>query len=245
MPNSSFAAAPIAPSPRLLLFDLDDTLCDYASARALRLRIAFSLDLASGQDQPVGRDLDRMIVESLAMHPHGTDHFPELFRRFGVGDPTVADAAADWYRRNRFHGLALFDDTAAVLSALRDARRLAGGTAGRRIGVITNGPTEVQRAKVELLGIEDLVDFVIISDEFGAAKPDPTIFREALRLGESAAAEAVFVGDSIEHDMAGARASGIRAIWMNRTNRVWPAEEPAPEHMVDNLAALLPLLGDG
>jgi putative hydrolase of the HAD superfamily len=241
MSTSSRAAGLIVPSPRLLLFDLDDTLCDYARARALRLRIAFSLDRAPGR-VAAARDLDRMIAASLAMHPHGTDHFPELFRRFGVGDGRVAEAAADWYRRNRFEGLVLFDDAAATLAALR---RRGPAANVRRIGVITNGPAEVQRSKVELLGIEAMVDFVIISEEFGAAKPDPAIFREALRRGEAQADDAVFVGDSVEHDMAGARAARIRAIWMNRTGAAWPAAEPPPDYQVDRLSALLPLLGVG
>src|SRR3712207_3151700 len=110
--------APITPSPRLLLFDLDDTLCDYASARAQRLRIAFSLHyggraagLSDGMVSPdAERTLERMIADSLAIHPHGADHFPEVFRRYGIADHSVAEAAMAWYRTHRFHGLALFAD---------------------------------------------------------------------------------------------------------------------------------------
>ncbi|MCC6312389.1 MAG: HAD family hydrolase, partial [Thermomicrobiales bacterium] len=76
-------------------------------------------------------------------------------------------------------------------------------------------PAEVQRAKVRLLGIEDLADFVVISGEFGAAKPDPAIFAEALRLGSASALDAVMVGDMLEFDVAGARASGIASVWIN------------------------------
>src|SRR4051795_7899125 len=88
---------------RLILFDLDDTLCDYASARRERLRIAFSgaLDTAG----KTGVDLDRLVGDSIAIHPHGTDHFPELLNRYGVGDPALAEAAGVWYQTNRFHGL--------------------------------------------------------------------------------------------------------------------------------------------
>ena len=234
--------APIEPAPRALLFDLDDTLCDYASARDRRLRLAFSLDLAaadpsasSGQAlDAAARDLDRMVADSVAMHPHGADHFPELFRRHGVADPAVAEAAMAWYRANRFHSLVLFADAAASLAALRP---------GRRLGLVTNGPTDVQREKIALLGVEPLVDFVLVSEEFGAWKPDPAIFREALRLAGAEAAEAVFVGDSAEHDIAGARAAGIRAVWVNRGGRPWSHPDPPPEYEVPSLSALVPLLG--
>lgn len=235
----------ISPLPKLVLFDLDDTLCDYATARAIRLRIAFSLD--PDQDQNAGprqggsaRDLDRMVADSLALHPHGADHFPILFRRHGIIAEGAAEAAMRWYRENRFHGLRLFDDAVATLTAVR----LAGsGGQARRVGLVTNGPAEVQRAKLDLLGVAALVDFAIISEEFGAWKPDPSIFHEALRLGDATAGEAVFVGDSAEYDMAGARAAGVRAVWVNRTGRPWSEAAPPPDHEIRDLRSLLPLLG--
>ncbi len=226
----------IDPPPRLLLFDLDDTLCDYAAARTLRLRRAF----APALDHAPDLDLDRLIADSIDLHPHGTDHFTDLLLRHGVADPTVAETAADWYRTNRFLGLALFHDAVATLQALRNP---APGVE-RRIGLVTNGPAEVQRAKIALLEVEPLVDFVLVSGEFGAWKPDPAIFAEALRLGGSSADEAVFVGDSAEHDIAGARAAGIRTIWVNRTGCPWAGSDP-PDYEASDLAAVRALLGAG
>ncbi len=232
-------AEPLTPAPRLLLFDLDDTLCDYTSARDQRLRRAFgpaARRLAGrGDPAPV---LDRLVAASVAVHPHGADHFADLLREQGIDEPDLAEAAVDWYRINRFHGLTMFADAAATVAALRTA----GGGPPRRVGVITNGPADVQRAKIELLAIERLVDFVVISGEFGVWKPDPAIFAEALRLGGATAADAVFVGDSVEHDMAGARAAGIRSVWVNPTGRPWPGPDAPPDREVADLSALLPLL---
>ena len=234
------SATATIPPPRLVLFDLDDTLCDYAAARAERLRLAFSLDLGEAAAPAAAsprRDVERMIADSLAMHPHGADHFPELFRRHGVVDAAVAEAAMAWYRTNRFHGLALFADAVATLEAVRLMRPAP------RLGLVTNGPADVQRPKVELLGVERLVDFVLVSGEFGAWKPDPAIFAEALRLGGATADEAIFVGDSAEHDIAGAQAAGIRAVWVNRTGRAWTEPAPPPDQEIPDLTALLALLG--
>ena len=108
--------------------------------------------------------------------------------------------------------------------------------------VPAEAPADVQRAKVELLGIEQLADFVLISGEFGVWKPDPGIFVEALRLGGTAAEDAIFIGDSAEHDIAGARALAIRTIWVNRTGQPWTHDEPPPDLEVASLTALLPLL---
>jgi putative hydrolase of the HAD superfamily len=65
-------------------------------------------------------------------------------------------------------------------------------------------------------GLLELVDGVVTSAEVGAAKPDPKVFRRALSLAGVDGAGAVHVGDSIENDVAGARAAGIRAILVRR-----------------------------
>jgi HAD superfamily hydrolase (TIGR01549 family) len=237
------ATRPLDPQPKAVLFDLDDTLCDYAAAREARLRRAFTLAPDGGNQPREAIDLDRMIAESIHMHPHGADHFPELFVRFGIGDAREAQAAADWYRQNRFHSLRLFPEVEAVFSSVREAVSRGDARTSRPIGIVTNGPTEVQHAKLELLGIDRLVDFVLVSEEFGVAKPDPAIFHEALRLSGVEAEEAIFVGDSVEFDMAGAQAAGVPAVWLNRLQRPWTEPGPPPTREIQSLADLPQLLG--
>ena len=236
------APQPLEPRPKAVIFDLDDTLCDYAAAREARLRRAFTLT-PSGNQSSAAIDLDRMIAESIQIHPHGADHFEELFARFGIADADAARAAADWYRKNRFHGLRLFPETEAVFSTVRNTVSRDDPKAIRPIGIVTNGPTEVQRAKLQLLGIEHLVDFVLISEEFGAAKPDPEIFREALGLAGVGPEEAIFVGDSAEFDMAGARAAGIPTVWVNRHQQPWTGPGSPPTRQIRSLVDLPDLLG--
>jgi putative hydrolase of the HAD superfamily len=237
------APRPLEPRPKAVLFDLDDTLCDYAAAREARLRRAFTLSHDDGTWSREAIDLDRMIAESIHMHPHGADHFEELFPRFGIADVRKARAAANWYRENRFHGLRLFPGVETVFSMVREAVSRVDPKAARPIGIVTNGPTEVQHAKLELLGLDHFVDFVLVSEEFGVAKPDPAIFREALRLAEVRPQEAIFVGDSVEFDMAGARAAGIPTIWVNRQQRPWTESSPPPTRQIRSLADLPRLLG--
>lgn len=235
-PRRSRRAAAVA-LPRLVLFDLDDTLCDYSAARARRLRLAFSGGDDSGASGLRRLDLDRLVEASIAMHPHGTDHFPRLLERFGVADPELAERAASWYQANRFHGLELFPQALPVIERLRSSRRNP-----PRVGVITNGPAEVQREKVTLLGIDRVADFVLISGEFGIEKPDRAIFDEALRLGGVAASEAIMVGDSLDHDIAGARAAGITSVWINPVGRARRRGEPKPDHILRRLDELPRLL---
>jgi FMN phosphatase YigB (HAD superfamily) len=83
---------------------------------------------------------------------------------------------------------------------------------------------------------------VLISGEFGVEKPHPAIFQAALAAGSRRPQDAVFVGDSLEFDIAGARASGIRSIWMNRTQRRRSAVDPEPDHEVRTLRDVRELL---
>lgn len=228
------------PAPQAILFDLDDTLCDYSAARALRLRVAFSLDHAGQPSTGDDDALTEMVAASIAMHPHGVDHFSELFRQFAIGDRAAAERAAAWYRGNRFHGLELFAGSREALQAVRSAHSLPGFR--RQVGIITNGPTEVQRAKITLLGLDELVDFVLISEEFGAAKPDPSIYHAAVARMGVEHADAVFVGDTAEFDMAGAHAAGIRTVWINAAANDWPGPGRAPDHTVAHIKDLLHLV---
>jgi putative hydrolase of the HAD superfamily len=219
-----------------VLFDLDDTLCDYAAARLLRLRIAFAgPDAARPRVDP--DVLERMIAASLAIQPHGADHFADLFAAHGIADPAAAAEAARWYRENRFHGLRMFPDAAATIAAVRRW----GGNRPTAIGIVTNGPADVQREKIRLLGVEALADFALVSGEFGAWKPDRAIFAEALRLAGVGAADALMVGDSLAHDVAGARDAGIRSVWVNRAGRERAVGDPEPDHEIRDVAELLAL----
>jgi HAD superfamily hydrolase (TIGR01549 family) len=227
----------IEPAPSLVLFDLDDTLCDYAAARRIRLRDAFTAALAHAPGGADGIDLDRMIDESIKRHPHGSEHFGELLREYGVDNEEITQEVRRWFHANRFLGLELFPDAIATLRVIRAA------LPGRRIGLITNGPDEIQTDKIALLELGPLVDFAIISGRFGVAKPDPAIFAEGLRLGNATAEETVFVGDSPEYDIVGAQASGIRAIWVNRTGLPWLPNAAAPACTVTSLTELAHCLG--
>jgi len=226
---------PLDPQPELVLFDLDDTLCDYASARWLRLRIAFDQALARLPKRP-DIDLDVLAGESIAIHPHGVEHFKELLGRFEVSEQESVQVAQQWYQANRFYGLNLFEGAQETLVVVRRA------VPGRRVGMITNGPAETQTAKIDLLGLRPLFDFIIISGEFGSAKPDRKIFEEALMLGHATPQESVFIGDSPEFDMAGARNAGLRVVWMNPHSQPWEGPESAPELEIRSLHYVRALL---
>jgi putative hydrolase of the HAD superfamily len=217
--------------PSLVLFDLDDTLCDHDSSLRLRLRLAFGA-AAEGRDD-LDLDLEALIEQAVARSVGGTAHFAELLRAHGIAEPERCQRAIDHYVSDRYRGLQLFDDAVETVSVISQRAH---------VGMITNGPSRIQRDKITRLAIESLFEFILVSEEEGVWKPDPAIFRRALELCGIDAGDAVFVGDSPEHDIAGARAAGIRSIWINRRGRNWPGG-PEPDHVITRLSELTELLG--
>jgi HAD superfamily hydrolase (TIGR01549 family) len=90
------------------------------------------------------------------------------------------------------------------------------------VGIVSNNHTSEQKDKLLALGIANDVAFLMTSEDAGAEKPDPAIFRRALDLAGAEASDAVMVGDNWEADVEGALAAGIRPVWLNRTGRPKP-----------------------
>jgi putative hydrolase of the HAD superfamily len=100
-----------------------------------------------------------------------------------------------------------FDDAAPALADLR-AR-------GQRLVCVSNWDVSLEEV-LDRVGIGGLLDGVVTSAAAGASKPDPAIFAPALRIAGCAPGEALHVGDTPAEDVAGARAAGIRSLWLDR-----------------------------
>jgi putative hydrolase of the HAD superfamily len=136
------------------------------------------------------------------------------------------------------HYFAVHTQARPALSSTLDAI----ARAGLQLGVVTNGPTDKQRRKVEALGLRERLGAVLISAELGIAKPDERIFRAAAQQLGVQPSECMFVGDNPEKDVGGATAVGMRAVWF-RATLPWPEGLPAPHESVASLGELLGLLG--
>jgi putative hydrolase of the HAD superfamily len=106
-----------------------------------------------------------------------------------------------------------YPEVPAVLERLR-----AGGA---RLAVVSNWDVSLHDV-LERTELRGRVDAVVISAEVGVAKPDPAIFRTALERLGAKASDAVHVGDSVEHDVAGARAAGLEAVFVARNGAQAP-----------------------
>ena len=128
-----------------------------------------------------------------------------------------------------------------VCSSLTPSRRCRClRTSGLKLGLITNGSIRMQSRKLQCLALSPLFDTILISDAEGISKPDRQIFHRALERLNTNPAQAVFVGDHPEVDVAGARAAGMQAIWRRDPSVTRVVEA---DGVIDELSDLLAWLG--
>lgn len=223
---------------RAVYFDLDDTLCAYWEAARIGLRKAFD------QHGPPGYTSEELIqywgiaFREFAPSLKKTEWYArylcdggstrlEQMRRTLVhancGDLHVAQKLADVYAEERDAHLRLFDDALATLIALKPKYPL---------GLITNGPADVQRQEIATLSIGRFFDHVFIEGELGFGKPEPEVFRRAELAVGFASEEILFVGNSYGHDIQPAIENCWRTAWIRRPTDLAPSAS-LPEHKPD------------
>jgi putative hydrolase of the HAD superfamily len=203
-------------SVRAVLFDVDFTLCrpgpELSAERYARIAARHGISLDVGR-YDAAREA---AVLNLKRHPELL-HDDTIWHRFtaeifvGMGGPEeiAAGCATEieqgWGISENFE---LFEDAPPVLEELRSG--------GLLIGLVSNGIRDL----TEFVAHHRLdVDAIVDSRTHGRVKPHPTIFRAALEQLGVAAADAVMVGDSLDEDVEGARAIGMRAILIDRAER--------------------------
>ena len=169
------------------------------------------------------------------------DRFRLAYARLGVDPAAVADGVTQELLRRHMGCLA------ASAEAMPGRAELLDWLRGRyRIGLVSNfdyTPTVERLLDVE--GILDRFDTVVVSDAVGWRKPSARIFEAAfMNLGVTPA-ECVFVGDRPELDVAGAKAVGMDAAWLNPDGADYPADLPEPEYTLRRLDELRPILEEG
>jgi HAD superfamily hydrolase (TIGR01549 family) len=237
---------------RAVILDLDDTLIiEEATARAsLRSTARLLPDLDPVRVEEVVLGAARAAWRAGPHHrlavELGIASWEGLWSRFQGCHPCL-DGLAAWaptYRTQAWRaalaelgadGLALAEAMADAYDAaqraghpLIDGAREAveGLSASFRMGLLTNGPSDIQRLKLEGTGLASAFDAVVVSGETGVGKPSPDAFRLVLEGLEVDPSEAVMVGDSWERDVEGALAAGIHPVWISRDRPV-PGTNPA------------------
>jgi putative hydrolase of the HAD superfamily len=208
----------------LALFDLDNTLIHRQSA----LRSVVERFCAAHGLHPA--DVPR-VAEALRDRAYPAT-FVALRRELHLPGP--ASALWDWYVDAISAAVTCPSETLGGLEQLR--------ASGWTVGIVTNGASDVQRAKLRATGLDARVDAVCISDDIGVRKPDPDIFHAAADRCGHLRADGWMIGDNPATDIAGAHDVGLRTIWI-AAGRDWTHPgRPADHNATDASAAVAHLL---
>ncbi|WP_309710992.1 HAD family hydrolase [Armatimonas sp.] len=200
---------------RGIFFDLDDTLID--STGAMRAAI--------GAIQPLVPENSPTEIAAALTHAYhqlwgyGTPGYPALktiattdlrhqltraaLGALGITSTTRLTEIQQTYEAAEHAALRALPSTRETLKTLQPHFSL---------GIITNGPSNIQREKLAQVGLTEFFDVIVADVDFGAPKPDPELFEYARKLIGLPSSELLFVGDSPEADIAGASAAGWRSV---------------------------------
>lgn len=199
------------------MFDLDNTLADRAAAVE-----AWASEFVATHD--LNDEHRRWLIELDGDGYTSRRHvFDTIAERFALEEP---EALLAKYRRRAIELITLMPGAADCLGRLR--------ANGHRLAIVTNGSTAQQNAKVDRLGLRELVDAVIVSETVGVSKPDPQIFLRAATAVGTEIGGAWMIGDSAVNDIAGAQQLKLRTIWIAR-GRTWGGQLPPPDLITDHL----------
>ena len=217
-----------------ILFDADNTLFDFDALAGLRRMFAGYGVSFTDEDHA---EYQRLNAPLWLAYQAGTITARDLqLRRFEDWACRIGVPAAEL--NSRFLGA-----MAEICRPIDGALELLDALRGRfGLGIITNGFTELQKARLQHSGLAGHFDLVVISEEVGVAKPHPGIFEHALAgMGMRSADRVLMVGDNPHADIQGSLDAGLHACWFNPARAPRP-EGLAPHHEIAALAELRPLL---
>ena len=194
---------------RAVFLDMDDTICDTEGLTPLRLA-SVRAALAGVVDAELLRRVTREAVEWDPIGQESVGGPPNRLERM----TRALDLFDDQAQRMR----AVYNDALFAHLRLEDGVEDILAWLGERVvlGLITNGPGELQRRKIAKLGIHEAFDSITISGEVGTHKPDPALFLAALEAGGVRPRESVYVGDRPIIDIDGAQRAGMTAILIRK-----------------------------
>ena len=230
--------------PTAILFDLDDTLLRaYANAEAAWASVAEELAARLHPFAPgaVARAIQAHAREFWAnpeRHRYWRQRLYESRREvvrqaLPALAPEIAELVADRFSARRDEEMRLHPGAVETLDALR-AR-------GVRLGLLTNGAAEPQRAKLARFALERCFDHIQIEGEHGFGKPEERAYRHALDVLEVTPGETWMVGDNLEWEVAAPQRLGIHAIWFDGEGHGLPAGSAVrPDRTIRQLGELVP-----
>ncbi len=192
-----------------VIFDLDDTLypekdyvrSGYHEAAKLLLQIP---------------DAEERLWRAFEA---GENAFDKVLMDAGIFSPELKDRCLQAYRSNPSPDIHLYSGVREMLQSLRNQ--------GLKTGIITDGRSEGQRAKLNVLGLPNLVDHIIITDELGGPefrKPCPKAFELMQEKLAVPFEQMAYVGDNPAKDFKAPEQLGMRSVWFRNEGGLYNQE---------------------
>lgn len=209
---------------RVILWDVDGTLLDFHSAEAAAIRALFQkfglgicTDAMLADYSAINAGFWRKLESGELTKPQVlTGRFETFFRKYGL-DTGCVEAF------NAAYQLALGDTVCFCPNALETLHACK----GRMLQcAVTNGTAVAQKKKLAASGLDQIFDYIFISDEIGIDKPNLAFFDAVWqKIGAFDPKEVLIVGDSLTSDIRGGNNAGIQTCWYN------PKGLPLPEDL--------------
>lgn len=213
----------VADMQRLALFDLDGTLVDRQPAYSDAVT-------ALCRAHAFGLEAEQWLLTQLA---HRAD--PSDFVRLRSAFDLEASATVLWQEYVDLMAAAVTCRPAVIDGLIRLHAE------NWTIGVVTNGASDIQRAKLTATGIIDLMDGVTVSGDLEVRKPDRQLFElAAARCGRPLFGGGWMIGDNPTGDIGGGHQADLRTIWLR--GRPWPEGLAAPHHVVGDVTDAITIL---
>ena len=190
---------------KAIIFDMDDTL--YGEKEYVRSGYE-KIAQVIPQVEHAGKKLWKLFEEKKPA-------IDELLKQEGLESEEVKTACLHAYRYQE-PDIHLYPGVEQMLKDLK--------AQGYLLGIITDGRPEGQRAKIKALGLEALVDQIIVTDEFGGAeyrKPNPLAFETMSQKLEVEYSQMCYVGDNINKDFIAPQQLGMRSIWFKNPDGLY------------------------
>jgi 2-haloalkanoic acid dehalogenase type II len=233
---------------RAVLFDFGGTLYDYSTLAPAEAESLKELAEAAGipAEVPALRQAHREALRSVfrrylarPYYRHRDlfgDAVREMARTFGV---ELSEELLERHFRRQWELHARdFRLRPRVPETLEELRRR-----GLHLGLVSNIDEDQLAHLGALAELDRRFDSILSSEAAGSCKPDPGIFELALERAGCAPQEALFVGDSLEQDIAGANRVGLRSVLLwHRDDLPVPNREPRPTLVIRRIEELLACL---
>lgn len=232
---------------KTVVFDVDDTLYDQIEPFRKAIEVSFSSNVLIKGDISLEKlykkfrffsDLvfPKTVDGSLSLNDMRVFRITEAFKYFDY-KITLEEAEMFQKKYQLYQGeIELLEEMRELLTQLSEQ--------DIQLGILTNGPTNHQKSKIKQLGIETFIPEAnrFISEEVGIAKPNIAVFKLIEENLSVTANELIYIGDSYENDVIGAKNAGWKCVWLNKYQKELTSEDILPDKELRNCRELSQVL---